>query len=68
MVRYLAKYRHIITAIIAIVFIGCMIYFGVKTNNMKNGPVQSDAFAGKAMGTAVKKKQYILTILLKMKK
>lgn len=67
MVRFIAKYRHIITAIVAVVFIGCMVYFGIRTNNMKNGLVQSDVFAGKAMGTAIKK-QYILTILLKMKK
>lgn len=58
MVRFIAKYRHIITAIVAVVFIGCMVYFGIRTNNMKNGPVQSDVFAGKAMGTAIKKTIY----------
>lgn len=58
MIRYIAKYRHIITAIVAVAFIGCMVYFGVKTSNMKNGSIQPDVFSGKAMGTAVKKTIY----------
>lgn len=58
LIKYIAKYRHIITAIVAILFLGSMVYFGIKTSQIKNIPVDSDVYSGKAMGTAVKKTIY----------
>lgn len=56
--RFIAKYRHIITAVIAILCIGAMVYFGVRLQNLKEEDVTADTFAGNAMGTAVKKTIY----------
>lgn len=56
--RFIAKYRHIITSIIVIICIGALIFLGVRLQNLKNEDVSADTFAGKAMGTAVKKTIY----------
>ncbi|MCM1156971.1 MAG: FAD:protein FMN transferase [Bacteroidales bacterium] len=56
--KFMAKYRHAITAVIALLFIGCLIFFGVKVQRIKNGNVEADTFSGVAMGTAVKKTIY----------
>ena len=56
--RVIAKYRHIITAVIAILCIGAVVYLGVRLQNLRNENVAADTFAGKAMGTAVKKTIY----------
>lgn len=56
--RFIAKHRHIITAVIAILCVGALIYLGVRLQNLKNEDVVAATFAGKAMGTAVKKTIY----------
>lgn len=56
--RFIAKYRHIITAVIVILFIGALVYLGVRLQNLRNEDVAADTFVGKAMGTAVKKTIY----------
>lgn len=61
LIRYIAKYRHILTAIVAILFVGGMVYIGVRTNQMKNISINSHVYSGKAMGTAVKKTIYTET-------
>lgn len=61
LIRYIAKYRHILTAIVAILFLGGMVYFGVKTSRMKNISINADVYSGNALGTAVKKTLYAET-------
>lgn len=56
--RFIAKYRHIITAVIAIACVGGLIFFGIRVQRLKNLDVQADTFSGKAMGTAIKKTIY----------
>ncbi len=57
-IKYIAKYRHAITAIVAVLFIGSMVYFGIRTKNMKDVSIESQTFSGLAMGTAIKKTLY----------
>lgn len=58
MIRFIAKHRHLITAVVVIVFLSGMIYFGIRMNQIRDMHVQSDTYAGTAMGTAVKKTIY----------
>lgn len=58
MMRFIARHRHIITAIIAILSIGGLIYLGVRMQGLKNENTETDTFTGIAMGTAVKKTIY----------
>lgn len=58
MIRFIAKHRHLITAVVAIVFLSGMIYFGIKMNKIRDMHVESETYAGTAMGTAVKKSIY----------
>lgn len=58
LIKYIAKYRHAITAIVAVLFIGSMVYFGIRTKNMKDVSIEPQTFSGLAMGTAVKKTLY----------
>lgn len=58
MIRFIAKYRHMITALAAILMLGGMIYFGVKMNRLKDVHVVKGSYAGSAMGTVVKKSIY----------
>lgn len=59
LIRYIAKYRHIITAVIAVLFIGSMVYFGIRSKNKLDVSMQSKSYSGEAMGTAIKKTLYI---------
>lgn len=56
--RFIAKYRHVITSIIVIICIGALIFLGVQLQNLNNLDVSVDTFTGIAMGTAVKKNIY----------
>lgn len=58
MIRFIAKHRHVFTAIIVIFCIAALIFLGVRTQNMKKQNVDSETFSGKAMGTAIKKTIY----------
>lgn len=56
--RFIVKHRHIITAVIVILFLGVLVYLGTRLQNLKKEDVTADTFAGTAMGTAVKKTIY----------
>lgn len=47
-----------ITAVVVIVFLSGMIYFGIRMNQIRDMHVESETYAGTAMGTAVKKSIY----------
>ena len=56
--RFIRKYRHYITAIVAIIFIAGMFMYFNKINSIRNNNVKSEIFAGNAMGTVIKKTIY----------
>ena len=58
MIRFFAKHRHLITAVVVIIFLSGMIYFGVRMNKIRDMHVESETYAGTAMGTAAKKSIY----------
>lgn len=58
MIRFFAKHRHLITAVVAVVFISAMVYFGVRMNRLRDMNIQSETYAGTAFGTAIKKNIY----------
>lgn len=56
--RLIAKYRHFIKAVAAIVCVAGLIFFGIKVQKLKDVDVKADTFSGQAMGTAIKKSIY----------
>lgn len=56
--RFIRKYRHYITAVIAIIFISGMFMYFNKINSIRNNNVKAEVFAGNAMGTVIKKTIY----------
>lgn len=56
--RFLARYRHIITAIITFLLFAFLVFVGVKSKDIKNVNLKSNVYAGNAFGTAIKKTLY----------
>lgn len=55
MIKFLAKYRHVITAIIVIIMIGAVVFLARKTKNLRMSAYDSQSYSGTAFGTSVKK-------------
>ena len=58
--RFIEKCRQIIAAILIIVGIAAIVFFGVRTGNMQSSFEKPDTFNGTAMGTVIKKTIYSL--------
>lgn len=56
--RFLVKYRHVITAVVACILFAFLIYIGVRTKDIKNVNLKNSVYAGNAFGTAIKKTLY----------
>ena len=55
MIKFLAKYRHVITAIIVIIMIGAVVFLARKTKNLRMSAYDSQSYSGTAFGTSIKK-------------
>lgn len=55
MIKFLAKYRHLITALIVIVMIGAVVFLARKTKNLRMSAYDSQSYSGQAFGTSIKK-------------
>ena len=51
--RFLVKYRHVITAVVACILFSFLIYIGVRTKDIKNVNLKNSVYAGNAFGTAI---------------
>ena len=58
MIKFLAKYRHVITAIIVIIMIGAVVFLARKTKNLRMSAYDSQSYSGTAFGTSIKKTLY----------
>ncbi len=56
--RFIAKYRHVITVIMAVFCFAGLFFAGKRMKELKNPDVNADTFSGTAMGTAVRKTIY----------
>lgn len=55
MIRFLAKYRHILSGIIIVAFIALFVYLAMKTKDIKMGTYDNKTYSGIAFNTAIKK-------------
>lgn len=56
--RFMIRYRHQITAFIAVALFVLIVYFAIRTNQKQASQVKPDTYDGQVMGTVLKKTIY----------
>ena len=58
MIRFLAKYRHFVSAFIIIITIAVIFFLAQKTKNLRMSAYDNHSYSGQAFGTSIKKTFY----------